>query len=144
MSLDNATPNPYPAAPVAAPAAGGSSTGMISLAIGALSLLALVIVKIIAATPLVPSDQPAALVIGILGLLAIVPIGLAIVLGHVALARAKRSGVGALIAGAALALGYAQLVLYIGRLLTAAVAASTFPSDSGGFVDFIVNLYLWA
>ena len=144
MSIENPTPNPYPSAPVAAPPGAGSPTGVISLGIGALSLLALVIVKIIAASPLIPSDQPGAVVIGFLGLAAIVLIGLAIVLGHVAAARAQRSGVGALIAGAALALGYAQLVLYVGRLITAAVAASTFPSDSGGFVDFIVNLYLWA
>ena len=144
MSVENPAPNPYAAAPAAASPAGRSTLAMVSLVIGALSLLALLIVKVIAATPLIPSDQPGAVVIGMLGLLAILPIGLAVVLGHVAAARARRLGAGALIAGAALALGYAQLVLYFGRLITAAVAVSTYPTDAGPFYDFVVALYVWA
>ncbi|MDQ4114744.1 MAG: hypothetical protein M3306_27160 [Actinomycetota bacterium] len=81
------------------------------------------------------------LVLGLLLLVSIVPIGAAVVLGHVGLNRAKAAGTSAATAGIALGIGYTLVVFWGVRLINAITNSAQF---NGGVRIFIEHLALWA
>lgn len=83
-----------------------------------------------------------ATVLGVIGLLSIVPIVLNTALGHVGMAATKagrKSGRALAVAG--LTLGYVLLVLYGNRLIVVLVAMA---SQQTGWDQFVPNFYWWA
>jgi hypothetical protein len=90
--------------------------------------------------PSTPSGVVATL-FGLLGLLAIVPVGVVIVFGHVVLrARSDGSTAGRIPAAIGLGAGYVHLVAWFTRLLVAVVLLA-----QGGDVSvFVSNIFWWA
>lgn len=111
---------------------------------GALTLLYLM-VKIVAPwiNPDYGSDTSNAIstVFGVLGLLAIIPAGGVVVMGHLALRRrADGTSPGRAIAGVALGFGYVQVLMWGNRILIAAIVAA----QSGDFSTFVSDTFWWA
>jgi hypothetical protein len=110
------------------------------------SLTALyLVVKIVAPTisPDLGSDTSIAIanVLGVLGLLAIIPAVAVIVMGHLALRRRPDGTTpGRALAGLALGLGYIHVLMWGNRLVIAAIVAS----QTGGFGTFIADTFWWA
>jgi hypothetical protein len=86
------------------------------------------------------------IVLGVLGLIAVLPAIIGIVLGHVALATSKKyGGRGRATAGIGLALGYTQLVLWLLRIVLAIVASNVFPDGNKDPLElFVTNIFYWA
>ncbi|MER7559217.1 hypothetical protein ABTZ46_19895 [Nocardioides sp. NPDC126508] len=87
-------------------------------------------------------DRPVVWVIlGLLLIASIVPIAVAVVLGHVGVSRAKAAGTSAAASGIALGIGYTLVVFWGVRIINAIVNAAQF---HGGFRMFIEYVGLWA
>lgn len=87
-------------------------------------------------------DRPVVwLILGLLLIASIVPIAVAVVLGHVGLSRAKAAGTSAAASGIALGIGYTLVVFWVVRLINAIANAAQF---NGGFRVFIEYVGLWA
>ncbi len=127
----------------------GSASGWVSL-LGAVVLTALYfVVKVIAAV--LNSDpgafdgsSPAAGVataFGVLGLLALVPVGVVIAFGHLGVrVRPDGSNAGRIVAAVGLGAGYVHLVAWFVRLVVAGTVAAT----SGDVSSFVSNIFWWA
>ncbi|NGN91917.1 hypothetical protein G5C66_04100 [Nocardioides sp. KC13] len=81
------------------------------------------------------------LILGLLMIASIVPIAVAVVLGHLGVSRAKATGTGAAVSGIALGVGYTLVVFWVVRLINAITNAAEF---NGGFRMFIEYVGLWA
>lgn len=146
-------------APVSPPSSARSSAartgrwfGLTGLALGAGVLVLLAIVRVIVGIPKVTQnyynsfyrfeDRPVVwLILGLLLIASIVPIAIAIGLGHVGVSRAKAAGTSAADSGIALGIGYTLVVFWGVRILNAIANASEF---NGGFRMFIEYVGLGA
>jgi hypothetical protein len=81
------------------------------------------------------------LILGLLLIASIVPIAVAVVLGHLGVSRAKAAGTSAAAAAIALGIGYALVVFWVVRIINAITNAAQF---NGGFRMFIEYVGLWA
>jgi hypothetical protein len=81
-----------------------------------------------------------ATVFGIFGLLSILLIAAAIVLGHLGVRKSTRGRRGRALGFVSLGIGYLLFALYCNRLIIAAIAVATFPH--GG--NFLQNNFYWA
>lgn len=87
-------------------------------------------------------DRPVVwLILGLLLIASIVPIAVAIVLGHIGVSRAKAAGTSAGASGIALGIGYTLAVFWCVRLINAITNAAEF---NGGIRVFIEYVGLWA
>lgn len=87
-------------------------------------------------------DRPVGwLILGLLLIVSIVPIAVAVVLGHLGVSRAKATGTSAATAGIALGIGYMLVVFWVVRLINAITNAAQF---NGGFRVLIEYIGLWA
>ncbi|MBN9607585.1 MAG: hypothetical protein J0G30_13345 [Actinomycetales bacterium] len=83
-------------------------------------------------------DAPA-LVLGVLGLVAVLPVVAVIVLGHLGAAFSRRSHRGGVVSGMALGVGYVMLLMWGNRIVSAVIAAAGF-GDPGHFVH---DIFWW-
>ncbi|MGY0386613.1 hypothetical protein ACWZJV_06560 [Nocardioides sp. WG-D5] len=122
----------------------------LGLAVGVLGVVALV--RVIVGMPKVSQgyynslyrfeDRPVIWVIlGLLMIASIVPIGIAVVLGHVGLGQAKAAGTSAAVSGIALGIGYTLVVFWVVRIVNAITNAAEL---NGGLRMFIEYVGLWA
>lgn len=122
-----------------------SALATIALVLAALLTLLYLIVKLVAVSinPDFGSDTSNAVssVLGVFGLLAILPALAVVVMGHLALRR-RRDGEtpGRVLAGAALGLGYFHVLMWGNRVLLALVIAT----QSGDFSTFVSDVFWWA
>ena len=87
-------------------------------------------------------DRPVIWVIlGLLMIASIVPIGIAVVLGHVGLGQAKAAGTSAAVSGIALGIGYTLVVFWVVRIVNAITNVAEL---NGGLRIFIEYVGLWA
>ena len=87
-------------------------------------------------------DRPIVWVIlGLLLIASIVPIAVAIVLGHAGVSRAKAAGTSAAVSGIALGIGYTLAVFWVVRLINAIANVAQF---NGGFRMFVEYVGLWS
>jgi hypothetical protein len=116
------------------------------VAVGVVLWVLLIVVKIAAAVISTSQADLAALtqVIGVLGLLTILVALVPVVLGHIGLARSKKSGKGRATAAIALTLGYTQIVLWLFRIVVAIIATVAADAGSGAFSAFLDNIFYWA
>jgi len=158
MSLPNEAAGMGPAwqatnspAPAGSPRSGGW-LGPAGLGLGAGMLVIVALVRVIVGIPKVNQsyynsfynmeDRPVVwLILGLLLIASIVPIAVAVVLGHVGLSRAKAAGTSAAASGIALGIGYTLVVFWVVRLINAIANAAQF---NGGFRVFIEYVGLWA
>lgn len=144
---------PTPGAPGSGARRGGGWIGPTALALAAGMLVIVALVRVIVGIPKVSQSYYNAvyraldsgpviwLILGLLLLVSIVPIGAAVVLGHVGLSRAKAAGTRAATAGIALGIGYTLVVFWGVRLINAITNSAQF---DGGVRMFIEHLALWA
>lgn len=122
----------------------------LGLAVGMLGFVALV--RLIVGIPKVSQgyynslynmeDRPVVwLILGLLMIASIIPIAVAVVLGHLGVSRAKAAGTSAATSGIALGIGYTLVVFWGVRLINAITNAAEF---NGGFSMFIEYVGLWA
>lgn len=141
---------PSPPAP-AGPRSGGW-LGTAGLGLGAGMLVILALVRVIVGIPKVTQsyynslynmeDRPVVwLLLGLLLIASIVPIAVAVVLGHLGISRAKAAGTSAAVSGIALGIGYTLVVFWGVRLINAIANALEY---EGGFRMFIEYVGLWA
>ena len=142
------TPQPYSegvAAPFVAPQrTPRSMLSVVAIIVAALTFLALVISKVLSAVTL-DLDDTVYVVLGVLGLATILPILIVVVLGHMALAATsggRKSGRAS--AGAALAIGYVLLVLFVVRLINVATYLSTNSISVDDQFGFFRQIFYWA
>ncbi len=137
---DAATLTPPPA-PIARP--GVSILAIASLVVGAIIAFLHLTVRLLDAA--LGSDPtvyrgPFPVVMGILGLLSLIPIAAGIVLGHLALVRTRNGARrGRPIAWIGTVIGYALLVLYFNRIIVTIIA--TVVLKDGKFVQ---DFFWWA
>lgn len=138
-----------------APAGGprsGVGLGLAGLGLGAGMLAIVALVRVIVGIPKVSQgyynsfynmeDRPVGwLILGLLLIASIVPIAVAVVLGHLGVSRAKATGTSAAAAGIALGIGYTLVVFWVVRLINAIANAIEF---NGGIRMFIEYVGLWA
>lgn len=126
--------------------------GLTSLALAVGVLLFVALARVIVGIPKVAQsyynslyamdERPVGwLLLGLVMIATIIPIGAAIVLGHVGVTRAKAAGSGAAVPGIALGIGYMLLVFWFVRLVNAITNAAEF---NGGFRMFIEYVGIWA
>ncbi|MEO8263520.1 MAG: DUF4190 domain-containing protein [Pseudolysinimonas sp.] len=136
-----------PGVPAAAAAPSAPWTGSViaALVLAITLTVALLALKTLAALWAFPQNGedyslPATALGVVLGL-GIVPDILLVVFGHLALAQTRdgRRG-GRVIAAISLGVGYMHVLLWVNRLVNAAVAATGF----GSFTEFVPNLFWWA
>jgi hypothetical protein len=122
---------------------------ILALALGALLVVLYLIVKLVGAV--LTNDDTAfdtgspiydlTTVLGILGILAILPAAVVVVLGHIGVRRrADGTYSGRLVAAAALAVGYLLVLMWGNRLLVTFLVASS----AGDFSTFVTNNFWWA
>jgi hypothetical protein len=136
-------PNPYYPPPQAPALERRPVTSIIAFVLAALVFAGTMVARLIAAGA--SGDVPTELLAGLGGLsfislLLIVP---AIALAHLAVtatARPRGARVGRGLAVGALVLAYVDLVMFLVRLIAAAIA----PGGYGQPTDFFVNLFYWA
>jgi hypothetical protein len=122
-----------------------SALAIISLVLAALLTLLYLIVKLIAVSlnPDFGSDttNAASSVLGVFGLLALLPALAVVVMGHLALRRRPDGATpGRALAGAALGLGYFHVLMWGNRVLLALVIAT----QAGDFSTFVADVFWWA
>jgi hypothetical protein len=81
-----------------------------------------------------------ATVFGVLNLLAIVPIAVAVVFGHIGISATSKGKRGRWLGIASVVLGYALFLLYLNRIIVSLLAVLTFPHAAG----FLQNNFYWA
>ncbi|WP_143055110.1 hypothetical protein [Nocardioides luteus] len=87
-------------------------------------------------------DRPVVwVVLGLLMIASIVPIAVAVVLGHAGVSRAKAAGTSAAVSGIALGIGYTLAVFWVVRLINAIANVAQF---NGGVRMAIEYVGLWA
>jgi hypothetical protein len=119
-----------------------SVLAVVSFALGAFFMLGLALFRI--ANPIIANLQTnlhsTVIVLGICGLLTVLPVLVVVVLGHLAIAATapgkQRRGRG--FAGAGISLGYALLLTYLVTLIAAAIA-TVGPHST----DFVSNFFYW-
>jgi hypothetical protein len=122
-----------------------ATLAIIALVVAASLTLLYLIVKLVAVSinPDFDSDSTRAIasVLGVLGLLTILPALAVVVMGHLALRR-RRDGAtpGRALAGVALGLGYFHMLMWGNRVLLALVIAT----QSGDFSTFVADVFWWA
>jgi hypothetical protein len=143
---------PIPPAPGGTKSRGAGWAGLAGLGLGAGMLGIVALVRLIVGIPKVSrtyynslyqfEDRPVVwLILGLLLIASIVPIAVAIVLGHVGVSRAKAAGTSAAASGIALGIGYTLAVFWCVRLINAITNAAEF---NGGIRVFIEYVGLWA
>ena len=145
----------WPAPNQSAPTGGSRSGGWLGLAglgLGAGTLVFVALVRVIVGIPKVSQsyynsfynmeDRSVVwLILGLLLIASIVPIALAVVLGHVGVSRAKAAGTSAATSGIALGIGYTLVVFWVVRLINAVTNAAEF---NGGIRMAIEYAGIWA
>ena len=142
---------PNEASPVGAPRSGGW-LGLAGLGLGAGMLGIVALTRLVVGIPKVTQsyynalyqfeDRPVIwILLGLLLIASIVPIAVAVVLGHLGASRAKAAGTSAAASGIALGIGYTLVVFWVVRIINAITNASEF---NGGFRMFIEYVGLWA
>lgn len=87
-------------------------------------------------------DRPVIwVVLGLLMIASIVPIAVAVVLGHAGVSRAKATGTSAAVSGIALGIGYTLVVFWCVRLVNAITNAAQFHGGPRMFIEYVG---LWA
>jgi hypothetical protein len=137
-----ASPAPYGSAPAARTPA--SVLAIVAFAIVVLQSVLYFTTKTIGAaiTGSDPADtEGLAMVMGVLGILSLLPPVAAVVLGHIAI-RQTRDGKrrGRILAIAAVALGYLHIAMWANRILVAIIAALAFDDTS----SIVPNIFWWA
>lgn len=131
---------------------GGGWLGLAGLGLGAGTLVIVALVRVIVGIPKVSQSYYNSfynmedrsivwLILGLLLIASIVPIALAVVLGHVGVSRAKAAGTSAAASGIALGIGYTLAVFWVVRLINAITNAAEF---NAGFRVFIEYIGVWA
>lgn len=139
------------AAPVGAPRSGGW-LGLAGLGLGAGMLGIVALVRVIVGIPKINQgyynslyslqDRPVIwVVLGLLMIASILPIAVAVVLGHVGISRAKATGTSAAVSDIALGIGYTLVVFWVVRLINAITNTAQF---NGGIRMVIEYVGLWA
>lgn len=133
--------------PARGPSRGGW-LGLTSLALGAGMLAILVLVRVIVGIPNVSQDyynsfynmeeRPVIwLILGLLLIASIVPIAVAVVLGHVGVSRAKAAGTSAAASGIALGIGYTLVVFWVVRLINAITNVAQLDAGFRVFIEYV-------
>jgi hypothetical protein len=145
----------WPAQNQPAPADGPRSGGWFGLAglgLGAGMLAIVALVRVIVSIPDVSRSYYNSfyamedrsiiwLILGLLMIASILPIAVAVVLGHLGLRRAKATGTSAVASGVALGIGYSLMVFWVVRLVNAITNAAEI---NVGFRVFIEYVGMWA
>lgn len=144
-------PAPTPPTPAGSPrGAGWLGMAGLGLAVGMLAIVALV--RVIVCIPDVSRSYYNSfyamedrsiiwLILGLLMIASILPIAVAVVLGHLGLRRAKATGTSAAASGVALGIGYSLMVFWVVRLVNAITNAAEI---NAGFRVFIEYVGIWA
>lgn len=130
----------------------GGWVGPAGLGLGAGMLGIVALVRVIVGIPKVSQgyynslyqfeDRPVVwVVLGLLMIASIVPIAVAVVLGHAGVSRAKAAGTSAAVSGIALGIGYTLAVFWVVRLINAIANVAQF---NGGVRMAIEYVGLWA
>lgn len=146
-----AGPPPSPPVPTGASRYGGW-LGFAGLGLGAGTLVIVALVRVIVGIPKVSQsyynsfynmeDRSVVwLILGLLLIASIVPIALAVVLGHVGVSRAKAAGTSAAASGIALGIGYTLAVFWVVRIINAITNTAQF---NGGLRVLIEYVGVWA
>lgn len=111
-------------------------------------LAILVLVRVIVGIPNVSQDyynsfynmeeRPVIwLILGLLLIASIVPIAVAVVLGHVGVSRAKAAGTSAAASGIALGIGYTLVVFWVVRLINAITNVAQLDAGFRVFIEYV-------
>ncbi|MFI5627250.1 hypothetical protein ACIA03_27585 [Nocardioides sp. NPDC051685] len=126
----------------------GGRVALAGLGLGAATLGIVALVRVIVGIPKVSQgyynslyrfeDRPVIwVVLGLLMIASIVPIAVAVVLGHAGVSRAKAAGTSAAVSGIALGVGYTLVVFWGVRLINAVTNAAEFNGGIRMFIEYV-------